>query len=172
MQLAPALVALLLSAAGDAFAPPRRFSPRLAPLGATAEMLEAARNQAKDFKESHGGHVPPELERLENAIGLDMDQGEVGTRMYELLCTSYLDYDRDDADETVLVPSATAGQTLDKDLPGLKDVLTNLYAYGMRMIPAGFISVDACKRVVEERLAKRVGISGEELDEWLDVPAA
>ena len=162
----------LVGSVGAFAPPPRRACARGVPRDATAEMLDAAKNQVKDFKESHGGHVPPELEKLENAISLNMDQGEVGARMYELLCTSYLDYDRDADDETKLVPSSTAGQTLDKDLPGLREVLTSLYAYGMRMIPAGFISRDTCVRVVEERLAKRVGITGEELDEWLDVPTA
>ena len=38
------------------------------------------------------------------------------------------------------------------------------------MIPSGFIEVDRCKEIVEERLAKRVGMTGEELDDWLDVP--
>lgn len=167
------LVALLIGFAA-AFAPPtplRAVRARGQPLYADAEMIKSAQNQVQDFKSSHGGHEPPELKALENAIALNMDTNDVGSRMYELLCTSYLDYDRDADDETKLVPSTTVGETLDKDLPGLKDVLTNLYAYGMRMIPSGFISVESCKRIVEERLAKRVGVTGEALDDWLDVPA-
>ena len=34
------------------------------------------------------------------------------------------------------------------------------------MIPSGFIEVDRCKEIVEERLAKRVGMTGEQLDDW------
>ena len=48
--------------------------------------------------------------------------------------------------------------------------MTNLYVYGIRMIPSGFITVERCKEIVETRLAKRVGMSGEELDQWLDIP--
>jgi hypothetical protein len=90
--------------------------------------------------------------------------------MYELLCTSLLDYDRDEGDEDKLVPSPNKGAAIPKDAPGLIEVMTNLYVYGIRMIPSGFIEVDRCKLIVEERLAKRVGMTGAELDDWLDVP--
>ena len=32
--------------------------------------------------------------------------------MYELLCTSLLDYDRDEADENKFVPSASKGEVI------------------------------------------------------------
>ena len=133
-------------------------------------MLDAAKNQVDGFRQSHGGHSPDELKQLEAAIASDADTPEIGALMYELLCASLLDYDRDESDENKLVPSPTAGQPIPKDAPGLVDVMTNLYVYGIRMIPSGFIDVDRCKQIVEERLAKRVGMSGAELDEWLDVP--
>ena len=107
---------------------------------------------------------------LEAAISKDMATEEIGAKMYELLCTSLLDYDRDEADENKLVPSASKGEVIPKDAPGLVEVMTNLYVYGIRMIPSGFIEVDRCKEIVEERLAKRVGMTGEQLDDWLDVP--
>ena len=122
------------------------------------------------FKESHGGHVCDELKALEAAISKDEATEEIGAKMYELLCTSLLDYDRDEADENKLVPSASKGEVIPKDAPGLVEVMTNLYVYGIRMIPSGFIEVDRCKEIVEERLAKRVGMTGEQLDDWLDVP--
>jgi hypothetical protein len=89
--------------------------------------------------------------------------------MYELMCAAYLDYDRDEKDPDKLVPSPTAGQALDKDLPGLAEVMTYLYTYGMNMIPAGVIGIEDCTRIVEERLAGRVGLTGQQLDDWLDV---
>jgi hypothetical protein len=122
------------------------------------------------FKESHGSHVCDELKALEAAISKDEATEEIGAKMYELLCTSLLDYDRDEADENKLVPSASKGEVIPKDAPGLVEVMTNLYVYGIRMIPSGFIEVDRCKEIVEERLAKRVGMTGEQLDDWLDVP--
>ena len=110
------------------------------------------------------------MKALEAAISKDEATEEIGAKMYELLCTSLLDYDRDEADENKLVPSASKGAVIPKDAPGLVEVMTNLYVYGIRMIPSGFIEVDRCKEIVEERLAKRVGMTGEELDDWLDVP--
>lgn len=71
---------------------------------------------------------------------------------------------------TTKTVAATPGAEIPRDAPGLKDVMTNLYVYGIRMIPSGFITVDKCKDIVENRLAKRVGMSGEELDDWLDIP--
>ena len=167
------LCVALIFARASAFAPRSPWTTmRTVAYGAPPEMMEAAKKQVEAFKVSHAGHNPPELQALDNAISSDAEQGEIGAKMYELLCTSFLDYDRDEADETKLVPSKTAGQVLAKDLPGLSDVMTNLYTYGMRMIPSGFISIDSCKAIVEERLAKRVGMTGEEFDEWLDVPDA
>ena len=77
-----------------------------------------------------------------------------------------LDYDRDEADENKLVPSASGrGHPADALL-----VEVTHPGGGIRMIPSGFIEVDRCKEIVEERLAKRVGMTGEQLDDWLDVP--
>ena len=144
--------------------------PRGRALYASPQVMEAAKNQVAAFKESHGGHVCDELKALEQAISKDAATEEIGAKMYELLCTSLLDYDRDEADENKLVPSASKGEVIPKDAPGLVEVMTNLYVYGIRMIPSGFIEVDRCKEIVEERLAKRVGMTGEQLDDWLDVP--
>ncbi len=150
--------------------PQQRLRPRAGPLAASPQVVEAAKNQVAAFKESHGGHVCDELKALEAAISKDEATEEIGAKMYELLCTSLLDYDRDEADENKLVPSASKGEVIPKDAPGLVEVMTNLYVYGIRMIPSGFIEVDRCKEIVEERLAKRVGMTGEQLDDWLDVP--
>ena len=162
-------VAALAVSCTQAFAPqqPRRVAR---PLYASPQVVEVAKNQVAAFKESHGGHVCDELKALEAAISKDEATEEIGAKMYELLCTSLLDYDRDEADENKLVPSASKGEVIPKDAPGLVEVMTNLYVYGIRMIPSGFIEVDRCKEIVEERLAKRVGMTGEQLDDWLDVP--
>ena len=168
---------VLLLAAGlgviHALVPPQQnrvARPRGHALYASPQVMEAAKNQVAAFKESHGGHVCDELKALEQAISQDAATEEIGAKMYELLCTSLLDYDRDEADENKLVPSASKGEVIPKDAPGLVEVMTNLYVYGIRMIPSGFIEVDRCKEIVEERLAKRVGMTGEQLDDWLDVP--
>ena len=153
-----------------ALVPPQQRRPRVTTLYASPQVMEAAKNQVAAFKESHGGHVCDELKALEQAISQDAATEEIGAKMYELLCTSLLDYDRDEADENKLVPSASKGEVIPKDAPGLVEVMTNLYVYGIRMIPSGFIEVDRCKEIVEERLAKRVGMTGEQLDDWLDVP--
>ena len=157
-------------ACAAALVPPQQRRPRGHALSASPQVMEAAKNQVAAFKESHGGHVCDELKALEAAISKDEATEEIGAKMYELLCTSLLDYDRDEADENKLVPSASKGEVIPKDAPGLVEVMTNLYVYGIRMIPSGFIEVDRCKEIVEERLAKRVGMTGEQLDDWLDVP--
>jgi hypothetical protein len=150
---------------------PRARAPRSVALRSTpVDVTDAAVKQIEAFRLSHAGHEPAELGALEKAVAAKAEPQAVGAAMYELLCTSMLDYDRDDDDEEKLVVSATVGQTLPKDAPGLSEVMTNLYVYGLRMIPSGLISVDDCKRIVEDRIAKRVGLTGEELDQWLDVP--
>ena len=170
-----AAILLAQSAAPFGLAPraraPLARAPRSVALRSTpVDVTDAAVKQIEAFRLSHAGHEPAELGALEKAVAAKAEPQAVGAAMYELLCTSMLDYDRDGDDEEKLVVSATVGQTLPKDAPGLSEVMTNLYVYGLRMIPSGLISVDDCKRIVEDRIAKRVGLTGEELDEWLDVP--
>ena len=165
-----AAILLAQSAAPFGLAP-RARAPRSVALRSTpVDVTDAAVKQIEAFRLSHAGHEPAELGALEKAVAAKAEPQAVGAAMYELLCTSMLDYDRDSDDEEKLVVSATVGQTLPKDAPGLSEVMTNLYVYGLRMIPSGLISVDDCKRIVEDRIAKRVGLTGEELDQWLDVP--
>ena len=170
-----AAILLAQSAAPFGLAPraraPLARAPRSVALRSTpVDVTDAAVKQIEAFRLSHAGHEPAELGALEKAVAAKAEPQAVGAAMYELLCTSMLDYDRDGDDEEKLVVSATVGQTLPKDAPGLSEVMTNLYVYGLRMIPSGLISVDDCKRIVEDRIAKRVGLTGEELDQWLDVP--
>ena len=110
-------VAALAVSCTQAFAPqqPRRVAR---PLYASPQVVEAAKNQVAAFKESHGGHVCDELKALEAAISKDEATEEIGAKMYELLCTSLLDYDRDEADENKLVPSASKGEVIPKDGSG------------------------------------------------------
>jgi len=133
------------------------------------DVLNLAKVQIEQFKKTHAGPQPAELKALEASLRAKAGEMEVGAKMYELMCAAYLDYDRDAADPDKLVPSPTAGQALDKDAPGLAEVMTYLYTYGMNMIPAGVIGIEDCTRIVEERLAGRVGLTGQQLDDWLDV---
>ena len=104
------LAALVATAAPFRLAPTSRVrGSRVARFGAPPEIVDAATKQIEAFKISHGGHTPAELTALEKSIKAG-EAPEIGAKMYELLCTSMLDYDRDEADSDKLVVSATKGE--------------------------------------------------------------
>ena len=106
-----AAILLAQSAAPFGLAPraraPLARAPRSVALRSTpVDVTDAAVKQIEAFRLSHAGHEPAELGALEKAVAAKAEPQAVGAAMYELLCTSMLDYDRDGDDEEKLVVSA------------------------------------------------------------------
>lgn len=130
-------------------------------------VVDMARDQATNLRTILGTvPPPPELLALETSVEKGAASVELGQKMFELLCTMTLDFVTDPVSKTV--KPAENPEVLEKT-PELQSKMTYLYTYGMRMLTGGLMEIDTLKDLVVEKLATRVGMTGEELDAWLDV---
>lgn len=165
------LVRIVLAAAVVARAfMPGRVAPQRRLQAAIPSMDEGivsmARDQASKLREMLGStKAPAELEHLE--AGIEASAADLGERMFELLITMTLDHVADPETRTI-APVESPGESL-AQTPELQAKMQYLYSYGVRMLTSGLIDVDRLKGIVEAKMARRVGMSGEELDGWLDV---
>lgn len=137
-------------------------------LFASAEVSKMATEQTRNLRAILGPlAAPPELEALEEGVKKDLSNAELGERMFLLLIKMTLDYKTDPASQTVQIIDHP-GETLEKT-DDLQGKMQYLYTYGVRMMTTGLIDVDTLKEIVETKCAKRVGLTGQELDDWVDV---
>lgn len=130
-------------------------------------VVDMAKDQAKNLRTILGSMpAPPELVALEASVEKGAAAVELGQKMFELLCTMTLDFVTDPESKTV--KPAENPDVLDKT-PELQSKMTYLYTYGMRMLTSGLLEIDTLKELIVAKLASRVGMTGEELDAWLDV---
>ena len=54
----------------------------------------------------------------------------------------------------------------------MREKLAYIYSYGITMFKRGLIKPAPLQKIVEERVAGRVGLDGPGLDQFLNVPAA
>ena len=59
-----------------------------------------------------------------------------------------------------------------KDDDAVREKMAYIYSYGITMFKRGLIRPEPLMKIVEERVARRVGLDGPVLDQWLNVPAA
>jgi len=111
-----------------------------------------------------GASAPPELAALEAKVAADAPDSDIGIAMYELLVAMTLNFDTDGQE---MVPK-DAPEILERTNE-VAEKMTYLYRYGMRMVSQDVFDVDSLKDMIIRLLANRVGLTGEELDQWLDV---
>ena len=73
------------------------------------------------------------------------------------------------AAEPGIYTAVTASPRRDAELVGR---MQYVYSYGIKMFQAGMITEEALKPIILDELCARVGMTGEELDQWLAMPAA
>mmetsp|Transcript_20261 Transcript_20261/g.26228 ORF Transcript_20261/g.26228 Transcript_20261/m.26228 type:complete len:172 (-) Transcript_20261:54-569(-) len=133
---------------------------------ATNPVVELAQNQVDKLRETLGSTPPPpELIKLEADIKRDASKQELGLSMFNLLITMTLDYDNVDG---YIEPALDLPEILPQS-EDMRQKMTYLYTYGMRMNASDLLSLGDLKDTILNRMAKRVGLSGEDLDNWLDV---
>jgi len=113
-----------------------------------------------------GVSPPPSLLALKQAI----ESGEsetIAKALYELLVEQTLDFDM--SEERKLVETKVDYSQTDNAL--VREKMLYVYTYGISMFKRGYISGDALKEVVLEKVAARVGMDGPEFDKWLNIPA-
>lgn len=127
-----------------------------------------AREQAQMLRGMLGSTPGPiELDRLEAGIEKGASAEELGEHMFELLITVTLDFKADPETksiEAVDSPGATLEASSD-----LQAKMQYLYTYGVRMMTTGLLDVDKLKDIILTKIAARVSMTGEQLDEWLEV---
>lgn len=113
-----------------------------------------------------GVDPPKELEELQV---LRDDQKatteKLAMKIYELMIERGMLYD-EDPDTGLLTPTEFDIQS-NLDVPEVKEEFDYNYRYGMTLITKGLVSVDNVKKIVQERLIPRTGLTPEQFDEWL-----
>ena len=94
------------------------------------------------------------------------DPATITQRLYELMVEQTLDYDV--ADEKLVL---TAVDYANRDDEAVREKLSYIYRYGITMYQKEMIAKEPLMTIVLERIASRVGMNGEEFDQWLQVPA-
>ena len=56
-------------------------------------------------------------------------------------------------------------------MPRVMEKLSYIYRYGITMFQRGMLAEEPLKEIVLTKIASRVGMNGEEFDQWLQVPA-
>ena len=52
----------------------------------------------------------------------------------------------------------------------VREKMAYIYQYGISMLKRGYISQDALMDAVLTKIASRVGMTGEQFDQWLAIP--
>mmetsp|Transcript_6773 Transcript_6773/g.10303 ORF Transcript_6773/g.10303 Transcript_6773/m.10303 type:complete len:206 (+) Transcript_6773:88-705(+) len=112
-----------------------------------------------------GVEAVPELEALKQARDNDADEKEMAIKIYELMCEQGMVYD--EHPETKLLSPTNFDIKNNLDIPEVQNEFAYLYKYGMSLCLNGILEVDEVKKIVQERLIKRTGLSPEEFDSWL-----
>ena len=94
------------------------------------------------------------------------DPLEIGAALYLLLTEQALDYDIEDG--KMQPTKVDFSNTEDMKV---KEKMAYCYTYGINMFKRGFISEDALKDAVLNKVASRVGMDGPAFDKWLAIPA-
>ena len=114
-----------------------------------------------------GVEPPPSIGKLK-ALALEDGAPEVlSETMFLLLIERTLEYDTSESGK--LEPTKTDYSA--KPDAMVAEKLGYAYTYGIAMFKQGLISADFLKSAVLERLAGRIGMTGEEFDEFLAMPA-
>ena len=89
----------------------------------------------------------------------------ISKELYCVLVEQTLDYDVVDSK---LVPTTVDFTKLDD--PRVREKTSYIYSYGITMFKREMIAGDTLKEIVLERIAGRLNMSGEEFDQWLEIP--
>jgi hypothetical protein len=87
-------------------------------------------------------------------------------RIYELLIEKGMRYDLD-TDTGALTKTQFSDLTQLLDNRAVKNEFFRLYSFGMQTAATGVLDVETVKRIVEDRLVSRTGLSPLEFDKWL-----
>ena len=118
-----------------------------------------------------GDLEPPEaLRELKMATMDDADAPTIRALLYKLVIVQQLDYNLLEGDEPRLEEAKFDFKN--KDDAELVGRMQYVYSYGIKMFQAGMITEEALKPIILDELCARVGMTGEELDQWLAMPAA
>ena len=109
---------------------------------------------------------PSTLLPLKSSIS-EGDPNAISAALYTLMVEQALDYDVNDGQLF-----KTKLDITNKEDDAVKEKLMYIYSYGITMFKRGLIQQEPLQQIVEERIAKRVGLDGPGLDQWLNVPAA
>mmetsp|Transcript_1340 Transcript_1340/g.3429 ORF Transcript_1340/g.3429 Transcript_1340/m.3429 type:complete len:170 (-) Transcript_1340:386-895(-) len=151
------------------FAPPAP-SPRrgVAMKSAPAKIVEMAQQQTSNLRQAlKSAPAPAELTALEASLAKGASAEDLGREMMLLLVSMTLDHVQDVENDS-MSPVESPGAPLDPT-PEVKAKMQYLYSYGIRMMTSGLIDLETLQAVVVDKVAPRVGMSGEELDAWLDM---
>ena len=113
---------------------------------------------------SQGVEPPKTLVGLKQAVA----GGEplaIGEAMYLMLAEQTLDYDMKDGK---MVPTVVDYKKTDDEK--VKEKMTYIYTYGIGMFKKGFLSEEALRDAVLNKIANRVGMDGASFDKWLEIP--
>ena len=107
---------------------------------------------------------PKTLVPLKQAI--QSGEGDaISKELYCVLVEQTLDYDVEDSK---LVPTSVDYKNLTD--PKVREKCSYIYSYGITMFKRDMIAGEVLKEIVLECIAGRIGMSGEEFDQWLDIP--
>merc|ERR1712196_406016 len=112
-----------------------------------------------------GVDPPDSLLQLKEAI-YERDNAKITENLYMLLIDQQLNYDMNAEDK--LVP--TKLDFSKKEDATVFQKINYVYSYGINMLKRGMIDREPLTRIVEEKIAKKVGMDGKALDEWLSMP--
>lgn len=109
---------------------------------------------------------PKTLLPLKTAVA-EGDEGNIAAALYCVMVEQCLDYDMVGG---LLYPTKVDYSNKDDD--AVREKMAYIYSYGITMFKRGLIRPEPLMKIVEERVARRVGLDGPGLDQWLNVPAA
>ena len=129
-----------------------------------AESAAAALDQMLGML-GEGCDPPAAAEPLRTAIA-GGDQLDIGEKLYLLLVEQTLEYDFIDGkfSKTKIDWSKT-------DDDKVKEKMTYIYTYGIKMLTNGVLSEDALREAVLNKVASKVNMDGPAFDKWLAIPA-
>ena len=107
---------------------------------------------------------PKNLIAVKNAVS-GGDALAIGEALYLLLAEQALDYDMKDG---MMYPTAVDYSNTDDEK--VREKMAYIYQYGISMLKRGYISQDALMDAVLTKIASRVGMTGEQFDQWLAIP--
>ena len=136
-----------------------------------AQAQEQAASAMDQMLNLLGDLEPPEaLRELKFAMMDDADAAKIRALLYKCVIVQQLDYNLVEEDPPRLEKAAFDFKNREDD--ELIGRMQYVYSYGIKMFQAGMISEADLKPIVLEELCGRVGMTGEELDQWLAMPAA